>query len=60
VLARAIAREGFQIVTAGLTPNDLRRGIQLAVDTVVKQLGFISKKSPTLRFSRPVPPYVSS
>jgi chaperonin GroEL (HSP60 family) len=44
VLARAIAREGFQIVAAGLNPNDLRRGIQLAVDTVVKQLGSISKK----------------
>jgi len=44
VLARAIAKEGFQVVAAGLNPNDLRRGIQLAVDAVVKRLGEISKK----------------
>ena len=44
VLARAIAKEGFTVVAAGLNPHDLRRGIQLAVETVVKHLHSISKK----------------
>ena len=44
VLARAIAKEGFNVVAAGLNPHDLRRGIQLAVETVVKHLHSISKK----------------
>ena len=32
------------MVAAGLNPHDLRRGIQLAVETVVKHLHSISKK----------------
>jgi chaperonin GroEL (HSP60 family) len=44
VLARAIAKEGFTVVAAGLNPHDLRRGIQLAVETVVAHLNSISKK----------------
>ncbi len=43
MLARAIAREGFQVVAAGLNPHDLRRGIQIAVDHVIKHLGKISR-----------------
>jgi len=36
VLARAIYREGCKSVAAGMNPMDLRRGINLAVDHVVK------------------------
>jgi chaperonin GroEL len=43
VLARAIYSEGCKAVAAGLNPQDLRRGIQLAVDSVVKTLGEISR-----------------
>eukprot|EP00529_Nitzschia_sp_RCC80_P012015 CAMPEP_0113493054 /NCGR_PEP_ID=MMETSP0014_2-20120614/28394_1 /TAXON_ID=2857 /ORGANISM="Nitzschia sp." /LENGTH=582 /DNA_ID=CAMNT_0000386905 /DNA_START=1006 /DNA_END=2754 /DNA_ORIENTATION=+ /assembly_acc=CAM_ASM_000159 len=43
VLARAIYSEGCKAVAAGLNPQDLRRGIQLAVDTVVTTLGDISR-----------------
>jgi chaperonin GroEL len=38
VLARAIFREGCKSVAAGMNPMDLRRGINLAVETVVKDL----------------------
>ena len=38
VLTRAIFGEGCKSVAAGMNPMDLRRGIQLAVDTVVKNL----------------------
>eukprot|EP00128_Syssomonas_multiformis_P010632 Colp12_sorted_trinity150504_noHs@26169 len=43
VLARAIAKEGFKAVAAGLNPLDLRRGIQSAVDVVVKRLKELSR-----------------
>eukprot|EP01137_Pigoraptor_chileana_P026782 Opistho-2@8579 len=43
VLARAIAREGFKSVSAGLNPLDLRRGIQSAVESVVKSLKDLSR-----------------
>jgi chaperonin GroEL len=43
VLARAIYSEGCKAVAAGLNPQDLRRGIQMAVDEVVKTLGEISR-----------------
>src|SRR5689334_14121918 len=36
VLAQAIAREGVKAVAAGLNPLDLKRGIDLAVATVVE------------------------
>ena len=43
VLARAIYKEGCNAVAAGLNPLDLRRGIQLAVNSVVKTLEEISR-----------------
>uniref|UniRef100_A0A7S2A4U9 Uncharacterized protein n=1 Tax=Ditylum brightwellii TaxID=49249 RepID=A0A7S2A4U9_9STRA len=43
VLARAIYREGCKAVAAGMNPLDLRRGIQLAVNSVVKTLGEITR-----------------
>ncbi len=38
ILGRAIFREGCKSVAAGMNPMDLRRGINMAVDTVVKDL----------------------
>jgi chaperonin GroEL len=38
VLARAIYKEGCKSVAAGMNPMDLRRGINLAVETVVADL----------------------
>ena len=38
ILARAIYKEGCKSVAAGMNPMDLRRGIQAAVDAVVKEL----------------------
>jgi chaperonin GroEL len=38
VLAQAIVREGSKAVAAGLNPMDLKRGIDLAVETVVKEI----------------------
>ncbi|AJD45390.1 chaperonin GroEL [Rhizobium sp. SEMIA 4085] len=38
VLAQAIVREGAKAVAAGMNPMDLKRGIDLAVDAVVKEL----------------------
>jgi len=43
VLARAIFKEGCKSVAAGMNPMDLRRGINLAVDAVVKDLKARSK-----------------
>ena len=43
VLARAIFREGCKSVAGGMNPMDLRRGINLAVDTIVKDLKARSK-----------------
>lgn len=43
VLARTIYSEGCKAVAAGLNPMDLRRGIQLAVNSVVKTLDDISR-----------------
>ena len=42
ILARAIFKEGCKSVAAGMNPMDLRRGIQLAVDTVVEELQAMS------------------
>ncbi|OAI26538.1 molecular chaperone GroEL [Methylosinus sp. R-45379] len=44
VLAAAIAREGAKAVAAGLNPQDLKRGIDLAVEAVVADLKKNSKK----------------
>jgi chaperonin GroEL len=38
VLAQAIVNEGMKYVAAGLDPMDLKRGIELAVDTVIAEL----------------------
>jgi len=43
VLARSIYSEGCKAVAAGLNPQDLRRGINLAVDSVVATLTEISR-----------------
>src|SRR5258708_8822278 len=38
VLAHAIVREGAKSVAAGMNPMDLKRGVHLAVEAVVKDL----------------------
>ncbi len=43
VLAQAIYREGLKNVTAGANPMDLKRGIDLAVNSVVEYLKSISR-----------------
>lgn len=43
VLAEAIFTEGAKLVAAGSNPMDLKRGIDRAVETVVKELKKISK-----------------
>jgi chaperonin GroEL len=44
VLAQAIVREGVKSVAAGMNPMDLKRGIDLAVETVVNDIKSRSKK----------------
>jgi chaperonin GroEL len=44
VLAQAIVREGSKAVAAGMNPMDVKRGIDLAVTTVVKDLEAHSKQ----------------
>jgi len=44
VLAEAIYREGLKNVTAGANPMSLKRGIDKAVEAVVKKLDEMSKK----------------
>jgi len=43
VLAQAIFREGIRNVAAGANPMSLQRGIQIATDAVVAELGKMSK-----------------
>jgi chaperonin GroEL len=47
VLAQAIVREGAKAVAAGMNPMDLKRGIDMAVDVVVKDIQTRSKKVST-------------
>ncbi len=47
VLAQAIVREGVKSVAAGLNPMDLKRGIDLAVETVVADIKSRAKKVTT-------------
>ena len=47
VLAQSIAQEGARAVAAGMNPMDLKRGIDMAVDSVVKALESQSKKIST-------------
>lgn len=44
VLAQAIVREGLKNVTAGANPMDLKRGIDLAVKTLVAELKNMSRE----------------
>ena len=44
VLAQAIVREGVKAVAAGMNPMDLKRGIDLAVEKVVGDIGKRSKR----------------
>ncbi|WP_158379959.1 chaperonin GroEL [Candidatus Williamhamiltonella defendens] len=43
VLAQSIVTEGLKAVAAGMNPMDLKRGIDKAVETAVKELKIISK-----------------
>jgi chaperonin GroEL len=47
VLAQSIVREGAKAVAAGMNPMDLKRGIDMAVEAVVKELGSRAKKVDT-------------
>src|SRR6202158_6050123 len=44
LLAQAIVREGVKAVAAGLNPMDLKRGIDMAVECVVKDIQKRAKK----------------
>jgi chaperonin GroEL len=44
VLAQAIVKEGIKLVAAGMNPMDLKRGIDLAVGEVVKDIARQAKK----------------
>jgi len=47
VLAHSIVREGMKAVAAGMNPMDLKRGIDIAVEAVVKNVQNRSKKVKT-------------
>src|SRR3979490_3295138 len=47
ILAHAMVREGVKAVAAGMNPMDLRRGVDMAVDAVVKDIQKRSKKVST-------------
>ena len=47
VLAASIMREGLKLVAAGMNPMDLKRGIDIAVTAVVKDIERRSKKVQT-------------
>ncbi|MBT7944444.1 MAG: chaperonin GroEL [Alphaproteobacteria bacterium] len=47
VLAQSIVREGGKAVAAGMNPMDLKRGVDLAVETVIASLKKGSKKVST-------------
>src|SRR5690606_29837511 len=51
VLAQAIVREGSKAVAAGINPMDLKRGIDIAVATVV---GDLKKRSRDVRTSQEI------
>jgi chaperonin GroEL len=44
VLAASIMREGLKLVAAGISPMDLKRGIDIAVTAVVKDIASRAKK----------------
>ena len=43
VLAQSIIQEGMKLVTAGMNPMDLKRGIDKAVESIVAELNDMSK-----------------
>ncbi|TPV92697.1 MAG: chaperonin GroEL [Myxococcales bacterium FL481] len=45
VLAQAIYREGLKMVTAGHDPMEIKRGIDVAVETVIAQIRKLSKST---------------
>jgi chaperonin GroEL len=47
VLAQAMVKEGLRQVAAGANPMELKRGIESAVDTVVKAIGEMAKNIET-------------
>jgi chaperonin GroEL len=47
VLAQAIVREGAKAVAAGMNPMDLKRGIDMAVASVVEHIKKVSRKVST-------------
>ncbi|VDO95617.1 unnamed protein product [Soboliphyme baturini] len=47
VLARSIAREGFDSISKGANPLEIRRGVMMAVDKVLAHLKKISKNVTT-------------
>ena len=47
ILAHAMVREGVRAVAAGMNPMDLKRGVDMAVDAVVKDIQKRSKKVST-------------
>src|SRR5215468_5944997 len=47
ILAHAMVREGVKAVAAGMNPMDLKRGMDIAVDAVVKDIQKRSKKVST-------------
>lgn len=47
VLARAIAREGFERISKGANPIEIRKGVMLAVERVVEELKKLSKQVTT-------------
>jgi len=49
VLAQSIVQEGMKYVAAGMTPMDLKRGIDKAVESVVDELKKLSKPCTTTK-----------
>ena len=51
VLAASIMKEGIKLVAAGMNPMDLKRGVDIAVSAVVKDIASRSKKVQSSRRS---------
>ena len=47
LLTRELYREGLKALSAGLDPNEVRKGMSIAVDTIVKELEKMTKKVTT-------------
>ncbi|HJV59763.1 MAG TPA: chaperonin GroEL [Albitalea sp.] len=47
VLAHSMIQEGMKYLAAGMNPMDLKRGIDLAVETVVKELAALAQPAAT-------------